>query len=342
MQYGRCGGLTYSHSIKVCCHPLSFKAGDDMSELRSTGERWFPEKTSFSEDMHWVWGEWGLNSEVGKLRAVLLRKPGKEIEDVDPKVARFSEVALDVEEARREHDELAEIYRNHGVEVYYVEETCSNCPNAYFVHDQFAMTPEGAIIARPAMKIRRKEVYYTYKRLAELGIPILRTVHGHGTFEGADLLWVNEEAVVLGIGVRTNQEGARQVVEVLRTMGVKEVIEFHIPYGQAHVDGRLNIVDKDLAILFPWHVPYTVASKLKEHGYDIIEVEDPREAIMNKATNVVALEPGTIVMGKTGAEKTKQRLREAGVKIVEVKVDELMKGRGGISCMTGRLKRDKL
>jgi arginine deiminase len=40
--------------------------------------------------------------------------------------------------------------------------------------------------------------------------------------------------------------------------------------------------------------------------------------------------------------KTKQRLREAGVKIVEVKVDELMKGHGGISCMTGRLKRDKL
>jgi len=313
-----------------------------MPELSSTGERWFPEKTSFLEDMSWIWGEWGLDSEVGKLRAVLLHRPGKEIENVDPKVARFSETISDVEEARREHDELAEAYRRNGVKVYYVEETCPNCPNAFFVHDQFAMTPEGAIIARPAMKVRRKEVYYTHKKLAELGVPILRTIHGQGTFEGADLLWLNEETVVLGIGVRTNREGARQVAEVLRVMGVKEIIEFHIPYGQAHVDGRLNIIDKDLAILFPWHVPYTVASKLREHGYDIIEVEDPKEAIIDRATNVVALEPGTIVMGKTGAEKTKKRLREAGVKIVEVKVDELMKGRGGISCMTGRLKRDKL
>ncbi len=313
-----------------------------MPELSATGERWFPEKTSFSDDMQWVWGDWGLDSEVGKLRAVLLHKPGKEIEGVDPKMARFSEPMEDVEEARREHDELAETYRNNGVEVYYIEETCEGCPNAFFVHDQFAMTPEGAIIARPALKVRRKEVYYTAKKLAELGIPILRTIHGHGTFEGADLLWLNEETVILGIGVRTNQEGARQVEEILRVVGVKEIIEFPIPYGQAHVDGRLNIVDKNLAILFPWHVPYTVASKLKEHGYDIIEVEDPREALIDKATNVVALEPGTIIMSKTGALKTKQRLREAGVKIVEVKVDELMKGHGGISCMTGRLKRDKL
>ncbi|GEM_PF-6903071 len=47
-------------------------------------------------------------------------------------------------------------------------------------------------------------------------------------------------------------------------------------------------------------------------------------------------------MGKRGAKKTKKRLREAGIRIIEVKVDELMKGNGGISCMTGRLKRDKL
>jgi len=313
-----------------------------MPEISSIGERWFPDEKSFSEDMPWVWGEWGLNSEVGKLRAVLLHRPGKEIENVDPKAARFVEAIDDVEEARREHDELAEAYRRNGVKVYYVEETCLECPNAFFVHDQFAMTPEGAIIARPALKIRKKEVYYTHKKLAELGIPILRTIHGQGTFEGADLLWLNEETVVLGIGVRTNREGARQVIEVLKVIGVKEIIEFHIPYGQAHVDGRLNIVDKDLAILFPWQVSYTVASRLKEHGYDIIEVNDPKEAVIDRAVNVVALEPGTILMGKTGAEKTKKRLREIGVKIVEVKVDELMKGRGGISCMTGRLKRDRL
>lgn len=93
------------------------------------------------------------------------------------------------------------------------------------------------------MNIRRKEVYYTPRRLAELGVPILRTVHGRGTFECRDLLWLNEEAVILGLGVRTNREGFDQVAEVLRRVGVREIIEFHVPYGQAHVDGRLNIVE---------------------------------------------------------------------------------------------------
>jgi len=204
------------------------------------------------------YGGWELNSEVGRRRAVLLHKPGKEIEGMDPMVARFSEPIEDVEEARKEHEELAETYRRYGVDVYYVEETCKNCPNAFFVHDQFAMTPGGAIIARPALKVRRKEVYYAARRLVELGVPIIRTIHGHGTFEGADLLWLNEETVVLGIGVRTNREGANQVTEVLRTMGVREVIEFPIPYGQAHVDGRLNIVDRDLAILFHGTCPISL------------------------------------------------------------------------------------
>ena len=37
------------------------------------GERWFPKETTFEEDMNLYWGDWGVASEVEKLRAVLLR-----------------------------------------------------------------------------------------------------------------------------------------------------------------------------------------------------------------------------------------------------------------------------
>ena len=47
------------------------------------GERWFPLETTITEDMSSIWGDWGVCSEVDKLKAVLMRRPGKEVENFD-------------------------------------------------------------------------------------------------------------------------------------------------------------------------------------------------------------------------------------------------------------------
>lgn len=46
------------------------------------GENWSPRDTSFQQDMPDFWGDWGVSSECGGLRAVLLRRPGPEIEGI--------------------------------------------------------------------------------------------------------------------------------------------------------------------------------------------------------------------------------------------------------------------
>ena len=66
------------------------------------GERWFPKKTTFVEDIEEYWGDWGVASEVDTLKAVLLRRPGREIENFDPKKARFSDDPVDVELLRKQ------------------------------------------------------------------------------------------------------------------------------------------------------------------------------------------------------------------------------------------------
>ena len=53
------------------------------------GERWFPLETTITEDMSSIWGDWGVCSEVDNLKAVLMRRPGKEVENFDWKGARF-------------------------------------------------------------------------------------------------------------------------------------------------------------------------------------------------------------------------------------------------------------
>ena len=74
------------------------------------GERWFAKETTIEEDMTEYWGDWGVCSEVDTLKAVIMRRPGKEIENFDWEAARFK-APIDPEVFRAQHDGLAQIYK---------------------------------------------------------------------------------------------------------------------------------------------------------------------------------------------------------------------------------------
>ena len=46
------------------------------------GELWSPRGAAMTEDMASTWGDWGVSSEIGTLHAVLLRRPGSELDAV--------------------------------------------------------------------------------------------------------------------------------------------------------------------------------------------------------------------------------------------------------------------
>ena len=69
------------------------------------GERWFAKENSIIDDMKELWGDWGVHSEVDELKSVLMRRPGKEIENFDWQAARFK-APIDVERFRAQHDNL--------------------------------------------------------------------------------------------------------------------------------------------------------------------------------------------------------------------------------------------
>lgn len=54
-------------------------------------KKWQALETSMEDDLTEYWGgDWGCDSEVGTLRSVLIRRPGKEIENMrDPKEYRW-------------------------------------------------------------------------------------------------------------------------------------------------------------------------------------------------------------------------------------------------------------
>ena len=63
-------------------------------------------------------------SEIGKLKKVLLRRPGSEIENITPDLMDrllFDDIPF-LEVARQEHDAFAEIFRRNDIEVVYLED----------------------------------------------------------------------------------------------------------------------------------------------------------------------------------------------------------------------------
>ena len=310
------------------------------------GAGWSPRTASLRQEIGGVWGACGVATEWAPLKAVLLHQPGPELEELaDPDAAQMF-APLDADRARKQHDALAQAYRDAGVVVHYVQPTACGehyrtktpPPNLMFVADLMFMTPEGAILGRPASTVRAGEERLVARRLAELGIPILRSVRGQGTFEGADALWIDSQTTLVATGLRTNAEGAAQVASLLREMGV-EVIQAGLSYGAMHLMGVLRFADRDLAIAWPGRVPYTAVEALRARGYTVLFIPNEGEARRGMSLNFVTLGPRRILMA-AGNPITQAFYEDAGIACQTIEVDEILKAAGGIGCLTGILERD--
>lgn len=299
---------------------------------------WHPKETTFEEDMALYWGDWGVGSEVDTLRSVLMHRPGAEIDDFNQLENRFTDLPFDRDLFRRQHDALAQVYRDHGVAVHYLGETRRDRPNAVYVHDLMFMTPEGAIIARPGMAARRGEERHLAEALARLGVPIVATVGGDGIFEGANAMWVDRRTVIIGTGNRTNRSGYEQVAHALARMGVDQVIPLQIPSTNIHIDGILNLASNDVAVVHAQQVAYDVCDALKRKGFRILAVPSFTEARETLCVNFVALEPGLVVQ-PAGNPQCREMLEKNGIRVISIDVSEILKGRGAIHCTTAFLKR---
>jgi N-dimethylarginine dimethylaminohydrolase len=306
------------------------------------GEGWQPRLTALSEELGTRrWASSGINSEYGALKQVLLYRPGKELaSSVDFKAVQMLE-PLDVARAIDQHDAMAQAYCDNGVKVHYAE-VCNQAPtpNQMFMADLFCMTPEGAIIARPASEVRAGEERWAARKIAELGMPIVRSVSGHGTFEGADLLWLNPETAIIGCGLRTNEEAISQIGTVLEEMGV-ETIAVDMPFGTMHLMGMIRILDKDLVLAWPVRIAHRAVNALRNHGYNVVFAPDEKEARDGMAFNLVTLGPRKVLMA-AGNPITQQFFEDLGVECVTTPVDELAKAAGAIGCLSGILEREKV
>jgi N-dimethylarginine dimethylaminohydrolase len=286
--------------------------------------------------------EYGSQSMVGRLRRVIVRAPDRSFAEADP-VAWHYAGRPDFDAAVAEHRAFTAILEQAGVELIWHDEPLPDLADAIFTHDSALVTNHGSIILRMGKKLREGEPEAMARCLAKIGVPELGRLNREARAEGGDLLWLDEQTLAVGVGFRTNSEGADQLAQILAPIGVN-VLAYDLPFYQGpeaclHLMSLISMLDDDLAVVFPPLLPVRLMRELEKRAIRTVEVPED-EFVRGQATNVLALAPRDLLLLE-GNTVTEQRLREAGCRVATYRGDEITrKAEGGATCLTRPVLRD--
>ena len=303
-------------------------------------------------EMQASWGRaWGLSNDVGRIRSILMHRPGPEMGIVDSskRIERIgsygdldehwyfqSEEPPDIPGMQAQHDAFVAALERRGVEIIYQEGVGDRMLKAVYTRDPLQMVKGGAIVNRMGTRIRRGEELVTTRTLAKHGIPILRTLNGSAVMEGGTFAWLNDRTAVIGCGVRVNREGARQVGEVLAAQGVELIVIDLVGYD-IHLDVGFLMVDTDLALVSPMNLPYAFLQTLKDLGIDTVEITPEDDGWI---VNGLAVAPRELLIPEGASERTLEELDRKGVTWEVIPYDKVHLNGGGLHCSTTPLIRD--
>lgn len=304
------------------------------------GPGWHPRQSSLSTEIAEgiIWRPCGYRSESSRLTDVVLSWPGAELEFSCPPDAMLMLDRINLAAIRRQTEGLVSFYESQGITVHLVRPNLPP-PNFLFQRDLFWATPSGIVLARPAALQRAGEERFAAEALSRIGVPIVMHFRGTATFEGADALWLDPKTVLLGTGVRTNTEAARQLTPFLAELDI-ELFQIPLPEKSQHLLGIINPVASDLAVVHGGKITQDLTDILQAKNITTILLEDDAELNSQMGMNFVTLSPGKIVM-PTGAPAVKCRLEDHGIEVHQIDIGEYLKAAGGLACLTGILRRDE-
>lgn len=300
-----------------------------------------------------VWGRaWGCTNDVGRLRAVLMHRPGPELGVVENKpmgeIGGFGDpergwywigkTMPDLALMQAQHDAFADALRAEGVDVIYVGDAAPGRMKQVYTRDSVIGVKGGAIVTRLARKVRRGEELPVTRALAQAGCPILATLHGNSVFEGGGFAMIDEKTAVCSVSVACNEEGVRQVDTLMKSLGV-DLIKVPMPGYRIHIDGAFMMIDVETAIVNVNELPYFFIEYMTKRGMKLIQLPPEDNAF---SANCLAVAPGRVIMHRNVSNRLKDELDRAGITMIIIDYDSVELGGGGIHCSTAPLARDPI
>jgi N-dimethylarginine dimethylaminohydrolase len=286
---------------------------------------------------------WGVNSEYGVLRDVLLSSPesfawlGEENAQYSALVRESLRRGLrfNRDAALRQHAEMVDAYRAAGVAVHLLEPR-DELPYGVYARDSSFMTPFGSVICQLANPRRRGEYATTLRFYQEAGIPVYELISA-GNFEGGDFNLIEPGCVLIGYtGLRSEQVAARQVGGWMEREGV-EVKYAPIDEFYVHIDLMVCMLAEKLAAVCLETTDPEIVDWLRSRQIKIVPVAF-RET-MGLGCNVVAL-GNSRVLSSSRATDLNSRLRALGFTVYDPELSQFLDAGGGVHCMAQPLRRD--
>ena len=234
---------------------------------------------------------------------------------VDCELTHLARTPIDVERARRQHEQYESALKRLGLAVLSLPEE-PDLPDSVFVEDTALVLNECAVILRPGAESRRPETESIARALA----PYRKLFHivAPARVDGGDILRVGQD-VYLGVSTRSDTNAAEQLQALLEPFGYRlHVVQVT---GCLHLKSAVTQVGPDTLLINPAWV-----DKSQFVGVKSIEID----ASESYAANGVLL--GSSVIYPAAFPKTQQRLEAAGIGLVTVEADELAKAEGAVTC----------
>ena len=286
---------------------------------------------------------WGIDSEYGVLRDVLLGSP-ESFRWLGEENAQYSALVretlrrghrFDRDLALRQHADMVDIYREAGVNVHLLPAR-EELPYAVYARDSNFMTPYGAVVTQLANPRRRGEYANVLRFYLEHGIPIYDLVSA-GNFEGGDFNMIEPGCVLIGYtGLRGEEVSARQVGGWMEREGI-EVRYAPIDEYYVHIDLMVCMLAEKLCAVCPDTTDPEIIAWLRSRGIELVEVSF-RET-MTLGCNVVALGSDR-VLSTTAAPELNAKLRALGFTVYDPDMSQFQLAGGGVHCMCQPLRRD--
>ncbi len=287
---------------------------------------------------------WGSQSEVEKIEKILVKHPRdaygtQEVLDANWKDLGYT-APVDYTKALEEYEQFLSIIKKHVPEVFFLPPSDGTGPDSLYARDSCMVTDKGSILFNMGKPQRRAEAAAAGDLFEKIGLPHAGSIKGEGSMEAGDMAWLDPETLAVGISYRTNPEGVRQLKAYAQ--GEFTVLDYPIPHWNGpeeclHLMSFISPVNRKAAVVYSKQMPVTFRQELLRRGFSLIEVPDEEYDTM--ACNVLALEPGLVLM-IAGNPVTKKRLQGAGMEVLEFPGTEICwKGGGGPTCLTRPLLR---
>ena len=282
--------------------------------------------------------DWGVNSEHGVMRDVLLCPPD------NFRWLRTSAITgatldsgrvFDEGAAAAQHAELVSAYEHAGVRCHYLDPDPA-LPYQVFTRDSSVMTPWGAYVTAPKQPWRRGEYGPVVRFYEGAGIPIWKMASA-GAIEGGDVMIVEPGCVVIGTGeVRSEHAAATQLASWFEAEGWEARVE-PIPGVFVHIDVLMAVVAEKTAAVCTEYLSGALIRWLQAKGFELLEV--PADDAWTLGVNAISLGDDRVLTGAR-ARALNEQMEARGLTLLAPDLEMFTLGGGSAHCLGQALRRD--